>query len=199
MSGRPFKSYRSMLKKLREKGMDIDKGSEGSRVIKILESENYYNVINGYKDLFIDPNLTSIHGEAYKSGTKFDEIYGLYTFDRNLRIIYLKYLVQIENNFKSILSHSFSEEYGHENYLKLENFDIKASTDTKYLKKIARENKLNFHTDRAQVDKISAGNKMSFATRLIGDIHQELSRQLSKSNHMVSHYMTTYGDVLFEY
>lgn len=143
MAERPFKSYRSMLKILREKGMDIGKGNEGSRVIKILESENYYNVINGYKDLFIDLSNTSVHGEAYKAGTKFDELYGLYTFDRNLRIVYLKYLVQIENNFKSILSHSFSDKYGHENYLKLENFDTKASTNVKYLKKLAKENKLD--------------------------------------------------------
>lgn len=148
MPGRPFVSHRSMLKILREKGMDIGKGAEGSRVIKILESENYYNVINGYKDLFIDHNKKSIHGEAYKSGTKFNELYGLYTFDRNLRIIYLKYLVQIENNFKSILSHNFSKDYGHENYLKLDNFDIKPSTDTKYLQKLADENKLNLTTER---------------------------------------------------
>ena len=35
--------------------MVIGKGSQGSRVMRILERENYYNIINGYKE----PSLAS--------------------------------------------------------------------------------------------------------------------------------------------
>lgn len=184
-----------MLTILREKGMDIKKGSEGSRVIRVLEKENYYNVINGYKELFIDPTVTSIHVEAYKAGVKFDELFSLYQFDRNLRILYLKYLVQIENNFKTVLSHSFSKKYGHEKYLKLENFHTGAHLDTKILKAIARKNHLDYTRDITEINKVSAAQNIKDVTKLIGDIHQELSRQLSKSNPMVSHHMTSYGDM----
>ena len=42
-----FKTYRQLLQILRGRGLDIKKGSQGARTMRILESENYYNVING--------------------------------------------------------------------------------------------------------------------------------------------------------
>ena len=41
--------------------------------MRILEKENYYNVINGYKDLFLDSASTSTV-ERYKPGTTFVEV-----------------------------------------------------------------------------------------------------------------------------
>ena len=58
MSKKEYKTYRQLLIILRNRGMDIPKGSAGSRVMRILENENYYNVINGYKDLFLDSSST---------------------------------------------------------------------------------------------------------------------------------------------
>ena len=55
-----YKTYRQLLVILRERGMNIEKGSQGARVMRILEKENYYNVINGYKDLFLDVTSTYI-------------------------------------------------------------------------------------------------------------------------------------------
>mgnify|MGYP007008370441 CR=1 FL=1 len=40
-----YKSYRQQLNILRSRGMVIGKGSQGSRVMRILERENYYNII----------------------------------------------------------------------------------------------------------------------------------------------------------
>jgi len=60
--------------------------------------------------------------ELYKAGTTFDEAYALYEFDREVHHIYLKYLLKVENSFKTVLAHEFSHLYGHDNYLKLENF-----------------------------------------------------------------------------
>ena len=51
MPDKEYKTYRQLLTILRGRGMTIGKGSQGSRVMRILEKENYYNVINGYKDL----------------------------------------------------------------------------------------------------------------------------------------------------
>ena len=47
MEEKTYKTYRQLLTKLRSRGMIIGKGSQGSRVMRILEQENYYNVING--------------------------------------------------------------------------------------------------------------------------------------------------------
>ena len=92
MTEKTYKSYRQQLNILRSRGMVIGKGSQGSRVMRILEAENYYNVINGYKELFLASKATPAADEVYKTGTTFDEVYSLYNFDRELRNIYLKYL-----------------------------------------------------------------------------------------------------------
>ena len=44
-------------------------------------------------------------------------------FDRELRNIFIRYILEIENNVKSVLAHDFSGKYGHDNYLKVSNFD----------------------------------------------------------------------------
>lgn len=73
MADKKYKTYRQLLTVLRDRGMVINKGSQGSRVMRILEKENYYNVINGYKDLFLDSASTSTV-ERYKPGTTFVEV-----------------------------------------------------------------------------------------------------------------------------
>ncbi len=143
--------------------MVIGKGSQGSRVMRILERENYYNVINGYKELFLASKANATADEVYKTGTTFDEVYALYNFDRDLRNIYLKYLLKLENTFKTVIAHEFSAKYGHDNYLKIENFDN------------------------------SAERNISSSIKLIGDIQQEIARQMSKHHQVVTHYMTEHG------
>ena len=113
-----FKSSNQQMRKLRDRGMNIS----GSRAKKVLEMENYYNLINGYKDLFIDKTYSG-PDEKYKEGTDFYELYALYLFDRELRSHFMRYILEIENNVKSVLSHKFSEKYGHDNYLKISNFN----------------------------------------------------------------------------
>lgn len=163
MADKSYKSYRQQLNILRSRGMVIGKGSQGSRVMHILERENYYNVINGYKELFLASKATATTDEVYKIGTTFDEVYALYNFDRELRNIYLKYLLKLENTFKTVISHEFSVKYGHDNYLKIENFD--------------NSNERN----------------ISSSIKLIGDIQQEIARQMSKHHSVVTHYMTEHG------
>ena len=163
MADKSYKSYRQQLNILRSRGMIIGKGSQGSRVMRILERENYYNVINGYKELFLASKSATTTDETYKTGTTFDEVYALYNFDRELRNIYLKYLLKLENTFKTVIAHEFSAKYGHENYLKTENFNT------------ANE------------------QNISSAIKLIGDIQQEIARQMNKHHQVVTHYMTEHG------
>ena len=164
-----YKTTNSQMKKLRSRGLAIS----GSRAKKIIEMENYYNLINGYKNLFIDKTYTG-PDEKYKNGTDFYEIYALYLFDRELRNIFIRYILEIENNVKSVLSHDFSKKYGHDNYLKIANFDTVLKP---------HEN----HKTQAQ--------KLGEIADLITNLQKEISRQLSKNNPMISHHMLTYGYV----
>ena len=108
----------AQMRLLRSRGLQIS----GSYEKRILEKENYYNIINGYKPLFLD-NSYQGQGERYKAGTQFKELYALFLFDRELRSLFLRYILEIENNVRSTIAHVFSEKYGHDNYLKIDNFD----------------------------------------------------------------------------
>lgn len=163
-----FKNANQQMRRLRSRGMNIS----GSRAKRILEMENYYNLINGYKDLFIDKTYSG-PDEKYKVGTDFYELHALYLFDRELRSHFMRYILEIENNVKSVLSHKFSEKYGHDNYLKISNFNIT-------LKPGERK------TQAQKVGEIS---------ELISNLQREISRQLSKNNPMISHSMLEYGYV----
>lgn len=129
MPNKEFKSYREQLKILRSRGMNIPAGStSASRAINILRKENYYDVVNGYKDLF----LVSKTPEQYLTGTSLDDLYSVFEFDRAIRLVYLKYMLKIEHQIKSIIAYEFSKQYGFDNYLKLENFDNNANDKDVY-------------------------------------------------------------------
>ena len=114
---KPFKTYRQQLSILRNRGMEI---KDGGKVIKILKRENYYSIINGYKDIFIDNNSIV---EKFKLGTTFENIYWLFEFDRNLRNIFLKNILKIESLINTKISYYFSEKNQKEfSYLNINNF-----------------------------------------------------------------------------
>lgn len=122
MIDKTYRTVAQLIDILRSRGMVIEDGAPHDTAMRILETENYYNIVNGYKDLFLSP-ASAPSQEHYRNGTTFEELYALYQFDRDIRHIYLKYLLKVENTFKSVLAHEFSALYGHDNYLKLENFD----------------------------------------------------------------------------
>lgn len=109
-----FKTYEEQLDILISKGLIVDNDT-----LKILRKNNYYFLINRYKNVFIEPNVKP---NVFKKGTHFNEIVSLYNFDRNLRIILLKYIITIENTLKSIISYEFSKKYDY-NYLDINSYD----------------------------------------------------------------------------
>lgn len=117
LSEKVFRDTRTQIGILKSRGLTIKRPKFAKQVIRKV---NYYNLINGYKDPFLQSGLAY---EKYIVGSTIDEIYALYEFDRKLRIITLEYILQVEKEVKSFISYSFSKCYGHKNYLKLENFD----------------------------------------------------------------------------
>lgn len=119
---KPFKTHRQQLTILRSRGLLIN---NGSKAMRILERENYYTVINGYKDFFLLKDETNefIIPERYKDNATFEEIYTLFKFDRELRNCLLEYLLMFEASLKSKISYRFSEKYQDEHaYLIYKNY-----------------------------------------------------------------------------
>ena len=111
-----FKTIEEQINILEDKGLiinDYDKTKE------ILLRENYF-FINGYRHVF----FKSSKDKEFINGTTFEELYALFTFDRNIRNILFKYLLIVENNLKSIFSYHLSSKYGYKEkeYLKMSNF-----------------------------------------------------------------------------
>ena len=104
-----FKTHGEQLKILQERGLIVFNEEEA---IKILQRENYYNLINGYKDLFLEVSLDNeVKLEQYRPEATFEDIYELYCFDRELRSILLEDILKFETNIKTKIAYRFSEVY----------------------------------------------------------------------------------------
>ncbi|MDU2241857.1 MAG: Abi family protein [Paenibacillus sp.] len=81
--------------------------------------------------------------EQYKSGTTFDEIYNLYSFDRELRNILLESLLKFESSIKSKSSYHFTAKYRESSaYLEMTNYSrdpVKLKTVLQVIATISNE------------------------------------------------------------
>ena len=111
-----FKTIDEQIDILNSRNVVID---DYDKAYNLLSKNNYYYLINGYKNLFIDSKTKE---EKYINGTKLDELYALYEFDQNIKINFLKYLLLIENEIDTYIAYEFSKSYGHKNYLLPTNF-----------------------------------------------------------------------------
>ena len=87
MAEKIFMTYAQQIKHLKSKGLIVSNSEMPKRV---LANENYYNVINGYKELFVDKDKSTEEKEVYKVGSNFSELYSLYKFDCELKAVLLK-------------------------------------------------------------------------------------------------------------
>lgn len=126
MNKKEFKTLDEQLNIFRTKGLII---SDEVFAREVLYLENYF-FINGYRHIFLVPGKE----RKFIKGTTFEELYQMFTFDRNIRNILFKNLLIVENNIKSILSYQLSKKYGYKEkeYLKPSNF----TTDNKEQRRV---------------------------------------------------------------
>ena len=120
MGDKVFKTYDEQLDILANRGIVFADNKARKKAKNIIQREGYYKLINGYKTPFLNHESDQ---EVFLSGCTIDEIFALYSFDRNLREIFLRHILHIETNIKSLIAYTISEKYGHENYLLYKNFN----------------------------------------------------------------------------
>lgn len=120
MGEKVFKTYDEQLDILSNRGIAFGDSADRRKAKNIIQREGYYKLINGYKSPFLKTDTTS---ETFLDGCTIDEIFALYTFDRNIREIFLRHILHVETNIKSLIAYTISEKYGHENYLLYKNFN----------------------------------------------------------------------------
>lgn len=79
-----FKTIDEQIEILKSRNINIE---DYNKTYKILSNNNYYYLINGYKEPFLDYTSKT---ESYIYNTRIDEIYALYTFDKDIKIKILK-------------------------------------------------------------------------------------------------------------
>ena len=112
-----FKTIDEQIELLRTRNLHIENKQTAE---EILLNNNYYYLINGYKDLFLNRKSKT---EKFRNRTTLEEIYSLYEFDRKIRIIFLEYILLIERKIDTYIAYEFSKNYGHKDYLNPENFN----------------------------------------------------------------------------
>ncbi len=112
-----FKTINEQIELLKNRNLNIENVAMAR---EILLNNNYYYLINGYKDLFLNKNSRE---EKFTNEATLEEIYSLYEFDRKIRIIFLEYILLVERKIDTYIAYEFSKNYGHKNYLIPENFN----------------------------------------------------------------------------
>ena len=97
-----FRTLDEQLDILKKRGLVV---FDEEKAKEILLKENYF-FISGYRHFFESSK------DKFIKGTTFEELYGIFIFDRKLRNIIFKNLLVIENNVKSIMSYELSQIYG---------------------------------------------------------------------------------------
>lgn len=71
----------------------------GNQEKEILKNHNYYNLVNAYKDPFLYKDSSKV--EKYIPGTRLGELEALLRFDKNLRLVFLKEILRVEEILKN--------------------------------------------------------------------------------------------------
>ena len=151
MKNKVFKNIDEQIEILQSKGLVIN-DTEKSK--KILLKENYF-FLSGYRHLFMNNK-----NKGFISGTTFEELYAMFTFDRNIRHIFFKNLLIIENNIKSLISYQMSKKYGfkEKDYLNPKNFtedSLRVRQVRDVLEKVKRQIRVNGKKHTATVHYIT--------------------------------------------
>lgn len=150
-----FKNLDELIEALREKNVLI-KDEEKTKYL--ISRYSYYSIVNSYKPIFKINN-------NYKSNASFEEMFAMYRFDKNLKIIMLKYILEVEAIIKSKIANLFAKKYGLEKYLNINNFNLKVDN-----------------------------SNLMHINNLINEINAEIEKSDGKHD-AVTHYRNKYGYV----
>lgn len=114
-----YKSNEELLEYLISKGVSV---KNKKVALDKIERYTYYCIVNTYKEVFKEDN-------KYIDDVTFEEIYALYDFDKSLKNIFLKYILEIEQVVKALIANTVSEKYGIKEYLIYNCFDPNINQD----------------------------------------------------------------------
>lgn len=130
LSDKNFTSFDQQIEILRKRSLLFGNEETAKHLLKRF---GYYNIINGYKDPYI--NHADENGEEeYKTGVMFEQIFSLYCMDRNIRSSVMEAMLEVEDTLRTAVAHTIAESFSAEEalYLKKENYRTGKSRKGKF-------------------------------------------------------------------
>lgn len=116
---KPFKTFDELAHFLEtEHGLPIMHGdAERKYIASALQAIPYYDLINGYKDFFME-------NDHFRSNVCFPALLLFYSFDRGFQNVIFPFSIMAEDYFKNILSYIMARDFGVsiEDYLNRKNY-----------------------------------------------------------------------------
>lgn len=104
---KPFKTIDEQYNLLSSRGLTF---TDTDKAKNYLLNNNYYNVINCYAKFFMN------NQDNFIPETNFNEVTNIHFFDKELKSVLFKYIIEAEKHLKSIIAYRFSEEYKSNDY-----------------------------------------------------------------------------------
>lgn len=200
MGSKPFKTLDQQIEILKSRNLTIP---DEETIKEILLKENYYNIINGYKTLFLKNTVNDENSsETYLDNSNFNEIYRLHLLDRQLRHIIIKYLLPFETQLKTICSYRFAELFPERNaYLNINCYSQEKNNLETVLKNIANlsriiqrekgkpsENSIKHYLDKHEsvpiwvlINSLTFGEVSYFFNSLENSLQEKITMDFSKT------------------
>ena len=126
---KPHLNYSQQLLLLKERGLSVD---DNERALRWLQRVSYYR-LSAYFLPFKD-------GENFRPASTFNDVVGLYIFDRKLRLLVLDAIERIEVALRTAITYEISSRYGPFGHTNPENF-APSLNHSDFMKKLMDETK----------------------------------------------------------
>ena len=138
---KPFVPLDDLIIKLKERGLKI---SDDNYAKNILRSYSYYDLINGYKNIFM-PNNT------FNPNTTIEFLRDIYILGKEIQSLCIKYSLIIETKFKNTIAEVISSKFGvhQDDYLDTRHFKDNKKNNNKSNNK--RNNNLSIESVKIEI------------------------------------------------
>lgn len=139
LSDKPFLTYKQQINLLTSKNIlvpDVYFAQE------VLSSISYYNIINGYKDIFETYYDTTDGIEKFANKVTLENLHQVYLIDNSFNNLLFKYIIYIENTLKTKIAYNVAMNIGQRQseYLDYEKYINNKPLDRKQvIKKVTHE------------------------------------------------------------
>lgn len=101
---KPFRSFPELVSALQSKHkLSVPNPADAEKVLMVIP---YYDLVNGYKDLFMD------RADEFSPSVTFDDLYLFHIFDHGFQVTLFTFSTIIENYFKNVLAYVIAKDFG---------------------------------------------------------------------------------------